>query len=109
MNAFAFVRMLKSMPHVDANDFEVNKYAIKSRDGYKNEIFNAAISFALSILSVTVLSLIPFAGPFFFLGGLLGGTITAMWLYNAIYAYRHYYDLFTEEDIKKIVDDEATK
>ena len=109
MNTFAFVKMLKSMPRVDANQFEETNFIVKTRNEYKNEIFNSCIGIILSIVVFFVLSRVPVIGPFFFIAGFTGFLISIQWLYSSIYVYRHYYDLFSEDVIKKLIDKENSK
>ena len=108
MNIYAYYKMLKSTPKVDANNFEGNKYVLKSRATYKNDIFNSVIALVASLVVIFVLSLIPYVGPVFALIGFFGLLFSIIALVRSSYAYKHYYDLFTEEEIKKISKEDKT-
>lgn len=91
------------MPRIDAKDYDEGKIIIKPRDDWRNDIFNWIIGFAASLVSFIVLKYIPYVGVLFFMGGFLGMVMSAMYLFRAIVVYRHYDDLFTEENINKLV------
>lgn len=109
MNVFAYYKMLKSTPKVDANKYEDSKYILKPREAYKNDIFNSVIALVISLVSIFVLSLIPYVGPLFTLAGFFGLLFSIMALVRSSYAYKHYDDLFTDEDIRKLSQDYSPK
>lgn len=103
MNSFLMVLILKTMPRIDANKYEDGKIPVKPRDDWRNDIFNWIIGFAASLVSFIVLKFIPYVGVLFFMGGFIGMIMTLMYLLRAIVVYRHYDDLFTKENIDKLI------
>lgn len=103
MNSFLMVMILKTMPRIDANEYEDGRIPVKPRDDWRNDIFNWLIAFVASTVSFFVLTHVPYIETLFFIAGFLGMVLSLMYSFRAILVYRYYDDLFTKENIDKLI------
>ena len=104
MNAMLLNVIIRTIPKVDANEWEENRLVIKPRNKYIKEAINDILIAILSIIAFicTDKLKIPYIGTFLFMGGFFGtfwGTLSSL---RAFLIYKVYYQIFNEEDIKKL-------
>lgn len=76
---------------------------IKPRSVWKQKAFNNLLICFVSIAVFIFLSKVPYAGPVFFLAGLIGALYSITFLVRALLIYKYYDDVFSEENIKKLI------
>jgi len=103
MNAFMLNLFLKSIPKANANEFEESRIVLKPKEEWKTDIVIFAITFVGSILAFFFLTTVPYVGTFFFIGGFLGTVLSLFYELRAITIFRNYENLFTDENINKLI------
>ena len=102
MNHAFLLFLLKSEYRVNELNFE-NKIEIKPRSHYKQNAINNLLAFVVSIVCFILLSKVPYAGPVFFLIGLMGSLYSITFFIKALLIYKHYDQIFSEENISKLI------
>src|SRR5574344_504761 len=102
MNILLYNIIMKTMPHVDSETYNSDKFIIKKRELWKQDIFKYVLIFAVSFVSFFFLVNVYYLGTFFFIGGFVGMMTSILFVLRAIIIYKNYYDLFKKEDIDKI-------
>lgn len=104
MNALLLSIIIKTIPKVDANNYEDSKLIVKQRKEWKTDIINDIFILIVSLISFisTDKVKIPYIGTFLFIGGFLGSFYGVIFSIRAYLVYKYYYDIFKEEDIKKL-------
>ena len=95
---------LKTIPKIDAKDYEEAKVILKPRKTWGWEAVSYFTGLIASVLCFILLSTTPYVGQFFFLIGFLGSLYSILYGIRALLVYINYDDLFTEENIKKLID-----
>ncbi len=104
MNSFLLNVIIQTIPKTPANEYQDSKLIIKSRNEWKKDRVKY---FALTITAAIVFFLtdklpVPFIGLFFFLFGIGGFFSGLFFCFRACMVYKHYFDIYRDEDIKKI-------
>lgn len=104
MNSMLLNVILRTIPRVNANEYEDSKLVIKPRNEWKNDIVSYIILFFVSLAAfiLTDKLSIPYVGTFLFMGGFVGIFWGFLMALRAIAVYKYYFELFREEDIKKL-------
>ena len=104
MNSMLLNVILRTIPKVDANEYEDAKIVVKPRNEWRNDIISYILLFIISLAAFILTDKlpIPYVGTFLFMGGfvgIFGGLLMAL---RAFLIYKYYFQLFREEDIKKL-------
>ena len=96
--------IIRTIPKVDANEFEDSRIIIKPRSEWKNDIVSYILLFVISIALFILTDKLPiqYVGTFFFIGGIVGMLAGAFFALRAILVYKYYFEIFREEDIRKL-------
>lgn len=104
MNSMFLNLIIQTMPKTPANEYQDSKIIVKSRKAWKKDItkyFFIVVTSAISFFLTDKIP-IPYIGNFFFLYGICGFLSGVFFCLRAFLVYKHYYDIYKEEDIKKI-------
>lgn len=107
MNSMLLNIIIQTIPKTPANEYEESKLIIKSRKAWKKDRKNysvLAISAAIAFVLTDKLS-IPFIGNLLFTFGVCGFLAGIFFGFRAHVIYKHYFDIYKEEDIKKIIEE----
>ena len=85
-------------------NLEEQKFQIKPRLEWKKSAVCFLSGTILSLLVFLLMSKIPYAGPVFFLAGLSGFLYCLVFCIRDFLVYKDYDNIFTEENIKKLID-----
>ena len=104
MNPVLLNIIIKTIPKTEANQYEESRLIIKSRSKYKKEAINDLLICIFSIIAFicTDKIKIPYIGTFLFLGGFFGSIWGALSSIRAYFIYKAYYQIFSEDEIKKL-------
>ena len=104
MNSMLLNIIIQTMPKVDANRYEDGKIIVKSRSKWKSDIINGLVLILICIAAVILTDKIPlpYIGSLFFIGGIFGMLYSFLFTLRALLVYKYYYDIYTEEDLKKL-------
>ena len=102
MNYGFYLFLLKSEYHVNELNLD-QKIEIKPRSYFKHRAITFSLVLIISIISFIVLSKVPYAGPIFFLASLAGALYSITFFVKSLLIYRHYDKIFSEENIKKLI------
>lgn len=104
MNSMFLNVILRTIPRVNANEYEDAKLVVKPRNEWRNDIASYIILFIVSLIAFIMTDKlpIPYLGTFLFMGGFVGIFWGALMALRAVLVYKYYFQLFKEEDIKKL-------
>ena len=104
MHPYFIYLLLRTLPHSEQKKLEEKSINIKPRKQWRQEALNYLLVFIISIVCFIMLSTVPYAGPLFFLIGIIGAIYSIPLGIRAILIYKYFDDIFTEENIKKLRD-----
>ena len=106
MNSMLLNIIIQTIPKVDANRYEDGQIIIKSRSKWKSDAISGLSICILCIIAIIFTDKlpIPYLGSIFFIGGFFGLIYAALWGLRAFLVYKYYYDIYKEEDLKKLED-----
>lgn len=106
MNYWIFLGLSKKLSTKGQDIEDARRYIVKPKKDWKIDIISYSILFVISLLAfiLTDKFSIPYLGTFLFFFGFLGMITGGFFTFRAIMVYRHYEDLFKEEDVKKLKD-----
>ena len=104
MNTMFLKVIIQTMPKTPANEYRDAQFIVKSREAWKKD---RTKYITLLICSVAAFFLtdkfkIPYIGNLFFFFGIFGFLAGLFFSFRAIMVYKYYYDIYKEEDIKKL-------
>ena len=104
MNSMLLNIIIQTMPKVDANRYEEGRLIVKPRRKWKND---AISGFSLCIICIVAIILtdklpVPYVGGVLFIGGFFGLLYSLLFGFRALMVYKYYYDIYNEEDLKKL-------
>lgn len=104
MNSMLLNVIIQTIPKVDANKYEDGQIIVKSRRKWKNDFFTGLFLFVVCIAAVVLTDKlpIPYVGGLLFIGGVFGMIYSSLFTLRALLVYKYYYDIYTEEDLKKL-------
>ena len=104
MNILLLNIIIKTIPKTDANDFEDSHLIVKPRKAWLEDVIKNFLIFLVSIIAFIMFDKlsIPYIGTFFFIGGYYGIFHGLIFGFRALLIYKAYYQIFKEDDIKKI-------
>ena len=104
MNSMLLNVIIQTIPKVDANKYEDGQIIVKSRRKWKNDFFTGLFLFVVCIAAVVLTDKlpIPYVGGLLFIGGVFGMIYSSLFALRALLVYKYYYDIYTEEDLKKL-------
>lgn len=104
MNILLLNVIIRTIPKIDANKFEDSRLIVKPRKEWLEEFINNILIFLFSIIAVILTDKlpIPYIGTFFFMGGFYGIFHAILFGIRAFLIYKAYYQIFKEDDIKKL-------
>lgn len=104
MNAMLLNVILRTIPKVDANEFEDSRLIVKPRKAWKDDIINDILIMLFSIAAFVCTDKlpIPYIGTFLFIGGFVGFFYGLLFCIRASLIYKYYYQIFKEDDINKL-------
>lgn len=104
MSGLLLTIIVQTIPKIPANEYHKAILIVKSRNAWKKDILKYLLVFITALFSLFIFDKIPipyigtafiFYGFFGFLGGIAGA-------FRAFYVYKHYFDIYEEDVIKKI-------
>lgn len=104
MHPYFIYLLLRTLPPGEQKKLEEKSLNIKPRHKWKQDALNYLLVFIISIACFIMLSTVPYIGPFFFFAGIIGSLYSIPLCIRAILIYKYFDDLFTEENIKKLID-----
>ena len=104
MNSMLLNIIIQTMPKVDANRYEEGRIIVKPRSKWKSD---AITGFSLCLLCIVAIILtdklpVPYLGGVLFIGGFFGLVYALLFGFRALMVYKYYYDIYKEEDLKKL-------
>jgi hypothetical protein len=104
MNILVLNVIIRTIPKVDANEWEDSKLVVRPRSEWKKEAINDFLIFLVSIIAffMTDKLPIPYVGTFLFIGGFLGTFYGLILGTRAFLIYKAYYQIFKEDEIRKL-------
>ena len=104
MNSMLLNIIIQTIPKVNANRYEEGQLIVKPRSKWKSD---AISGFSLCLLCIVAIILtdklpVPYLGGVLFIGGFFGLLYAAMWGFRGYMVYKYYYDIYKEEDLKKL-------
>ena len=104
MNSMLLNIIIQTMPKVDANRYEEGRIIVKPRSKWKSDAISGLIICLICIVAIILTDKlsIPYAGSILFIGGFFGLLYAAMWGFRGYMVYKYYYDIYKEEDLKKL-------
>ena len=108
MNSMLLNIIIQTMPKVDANRYEDGQLIVKPRHKWKSDAISGLLICLLCIVAIFLTDKlsIPYVGSILFIGGVFGFLYSAMWGFRGYMVYKYYYDIYKEEDLKKLEDKE---
>jgi len=106
MNSMLLNIIIQTMPKVDANRYEEGQLIVKPRRKWKSDAISGLIICIFCIVAIILTDKlpVPYLGSIFFIGGVFGLIYAAMWGFRGYMVYKYYYDIYKEEDLKKLED-----
>ena len=107
MNSMLLNIIIQTIPKVNANRYEDGQLVVKPRRQWKSDAISGLIICILCIAAVILTDKVPvpYLGSIFFIGGSFGLIYAALWGLRGFMVYKYYYDIYKEEDLKKLDDD----
>jgi len=107
MNSMLLNIIIQTIPKVDANRYEEGRLIVKPRGQWKSDAISGLIICIICIIAIifTDKLSIPYVGSLLFIGGSFGFLYAAMWGFRGYLVYKYYYDIYKEEDLKKLEED----
>lgn len=104
MTSFLLNIIIQTIPKVPANEYQDAKFVVKSRNAWKQDIFEFIMIFITSLICLFTFDKlpIPYVGNILVLYGVFGSISGVIFSFRAYMVYKHYYDIYEEEIIKKI-------
>ena len=104
MNILLLNVIIRTIPKIDANNFEDSRLIVKPRKKWLEDFVNDILIFVCSLIAVVLTDKlpIPYIGTFFFIGGFYGIFHELIFGIRAFLIYKAYYQIFNEDDIKKL-------
>lgn len=104
MNILLLNVIVRTIPKIDANNFEDSRLIVKPRKKWLEDFVNDILIFVSSLIAVVLTDKlpIPYIGTFFFIGGFYGIFHGLIFGIRAFLIYKAYYQIFNEDDIKKL-------
>lgn len=103
MHPYFIYLLLRTLPHTEEKVLEEKKIEIKPRSEWLNIAINEFLGSFISLLIFLLLSRVPYIGPLFFIFGLMGFLYLIVFGIRNVLIYKFYEDLFTEENVKKLI------
>ncbi|MCQ2590853.1 MAG: hypothetical protein MJ179_10555 [Treponema sp.] len=106
MNSFLLNIIVQTIPKVPADEYNDAKLVIKSRKAWKKDIFKYILVFISAIICLFIFDKlpVPYVGNVLVFYGFIGTLGGFFMILRSFMIYKHYYDIFQEDDIKKIED-----
>ena len=107
MNSMLLNIIIQTIPKVNANRYEDGQLVVKPRRQWKSDAISGLIICILCIAAVILTDKVPvpYLGSIFFIGGFFGLIYAALWGLRGYVVYKYYYDIYKEEDLKKLDND----
>ena len=104
MNSMLLNIIIQTIPKVNANRYEDGQLVVKPRRQWKSDAISGLIICILCIAAVILTDKVPvpYLGSIFFIGGFFGLIYAALWGLRGYMVYKYYYDIYKEEDLKKL-------
>ena len=104
MNSMLLNIIIQTIPKTDANNFEDSRLIVKPRQKWKEDGFKGLIILLLCLAAIILTDKVPvpYLGSIFFIGGFFGLLYTLMFTIRGFIVYKYYYDIYKEEDLKKL-------
>lgn len=102
MHSYLIAMVLKTMPHIDINQYEDNKIVFKPRNQWKEDCVKFVLLFLVFSAIFFLLSEIRYIGPLFFLIGFLGMIMSIGYSLRAFFVYKNYDEIFSKQNIEKM-------
>ena len=104
MNTILLNVIIRTIPKINANDYEEARLIVKPRNTWLYDSINKLLLFIFSVLAIVLTDKIriPYIGTFLFIGGFYGVFYGMIFGIRDFLVYKAYYQIFKEEDIKKL-------
>ncbi len=101
--------IIQTIPKVNANNYEDGQIIVKSRRKWRSDFITGFSIVAACIIAVIFTDKlpVPYVGSLFFIGGIFGMLYSFLYAFRALMVYKYYYDIYTEEDLKKLEDKDS--
>lgn len=106
MNSMLLNIIIQTIPKVDANKYEEGQIIVKPRRKWKSDFINGLVIFLLCFVAVILTDKLPlpYVGSIFFICGTFGMLYSFLYGFRAFMVYKYYYDIYKEDDLKKLED-----
>lgn len=106
MNSMLLNIIIQTMPKVDANRYEEGRLIVKSRKKWQSDYITGFLLCILCIIAIILTDKlpVPYVGGVLFIGGFFGLIYSLLFALRALLVYKYYYDIYKEEDLKKLED-----
>lgn len=107
MNSMLLNIIIQTIPKVNANQYEDGQLLVKPRKSWQSDYITGFLLCILCIIAIILTDKlpIPYVGGLLFIGGFFGLIYSLFFALRALMVYKYYYDIYKEEDLKKLEED----